>query len=31
METQWQTNGDAIKVGGQKPLLDNGMDKDQIA
>ena len=26
-----QTNGDTIKVGGQKPLLDNSMGKDQIA
>ena len=31
METQWQNNGDAITVGGQKPMLDNSMDKDWIA
>ena len=31
METQQQTNGDAIMVGGQKPKLDNGIDKDWIA
>ena len=31
METQRQTNGDAITVGGWKPELDNSIDKDQIA
>ena len=30
METQQQTNGDAITVGGQKPKLDNSRNKDQI-
>ena len=31
MESQQQTNGNAITVGGQKPILDNSMGKDQIA
>ena len=31
METQTQTNGNAITVAGQKPMLDNSMDKDRIA
>ena len=31
METQRQTNSEAITVGGQKPMLDNSMDKDRIA
>ena len=26
-----QTNGNAITVDGQKPMLDNSIDKDQIA
>ena len=30
METQHQTNSDAIPVGGQKPMLDNSIDKDRI-
>ena len=28
METQRQTNGDVIMVGGQKPMLDNSIDRD---
>ena len=28
METQRQTNGDAIPVGGQKLVLDNSIDRD---
>ena len=28
METQQQTNGDAITVGSHKPMLDNGIDRD---
>ena len=31
METQWQTNGDAITICGQKPMLDNSIDRDQIS
>ena len=31
METQRQTNGDAIMVGGQKPMLNNSIDRDWIA
>ena len=31
METQQQTKGNAITIGGQKPKLDNSTDKDQIA
>ena len=31
METQRQTNGDVIKVSGQKPTLDNSIDMDRIA
>ena len=31
METQRQTNGHAITVGGQKPRLDNSINKDRIA
>ena len=31
METQQQTNSNVITVGGQKPLLDNSIDKDWIA
>ena len=27
METQQQINGDAITVGGQKPMLGNSIDK----
>ena len=30
METQWQTNGNAITVGGQKPTFNNSIDKDLI-
>ena len=30
METQWQTNGYAIMVDGQKPVLDNNVNRDQI-
>ena len=28
---KWQTNGDAITVYGQKPMLDNSIEKDRIA
>ena len=31
METLRQTNGDAITVNGQKPILDNSMNKDRMA
>ena len=31
METQRQSNGNAIMVGGQKPMLNNGINRDQIA
>ena len=31
METQRQTNSDAITVGGQKPMLDKCTDRDWIA
>ena len=31
METQQQTNGNAMMVGGQKPMLDNSIDRDWIA
>ena len=31
METQRQTNGDAITADGQEPMLDNSADKDWIA
>ena len=31
IETQRQTNGDAITVGGQKPMSDNSIDRDWIA
>ena len=31
METQRQTNDDAITVGGQKPMFDTSTDKDRIA
>ena len=30
METQGQTNGDAITVGGQKPMFDKSINRDQI-
>ena len=29
METQQQTNGDAITVSSQKPILDDSIDRDQ--
>ena len=31
IETQRQTNGDAITVGGQKAMLDKSIDRDWIA
>ena len=31
MDTQQQTNGDAIMVGDQNPKLDNSINKDWIA
>ena len=31
METQRQTIGDAIAVGGMKPMLDDSIDTDRIA
>ena len=31
VETQQQTNGNAITVYGQKPVLDNSIEKDRIA
>ena len=30
METQRQTNGDVITIGGQKPTLENSIEKDRI-
>ena len=30
MEIQWQTNSDAITIGGHKPKLDNSINKDRI-
>ena len=30
-EPPQQTNADAITVGGQKPMLDNSLEMDQIA
>ena len=30
MDTQQQTNGDVIMVDGQKPILDNSIEKDRI-
>ena len=31
IETQQQTNGNAIMIGGQKPMFDNSIDKNRIA
>ena len=31
VETQQQTNGNVITIDGQKPMLDNSIEKDQIA
>ena len=31
MKTQRQTNDDVIMVGGQKPMLDNSIDRERIA
>ena len=31
METQRQTNSNAITVDSQKPMLDNSIDRDRIA
>ena len=31
METKRQTKGDAMTVSDQKPMLDNSINKDQIA
>ena len=31
LKLKWQTNGNAITVDGQKPMLDNSIEKDRIA
>ena len=31
MEIQWQAKGDVITVSGQKPMLENSVNRDLIA